>query len=345
MRNNNQNRSLQQAVRLMMQNSSYYFSRSFFQVYKNRTAVNIVNRLFENEKEMEPTLLALSLFPAIMWMLGAEDLDFLTSKIYLEDKSDGVESLEKSKIMIMEILGCEPKIVMENRKKYFSVLHEFADYLLDRINAVAENPTNGQYYGALLKYFYMEKTPDFPVTSYTINLYLPDAIRQLHKIAGEKIAVYINSILKEDEPIGNEELQYIYHNISLLIDEYSKIRWDAKNCDDKAVRLLACSSEDEMLAITESDSRYSQAYIIVQYITLIHNAIERLRTFPQHNIYNVVSKTIQYRQSQYSDFEIALMLNIPLSRYRQSIRIGMAALSAELFGLSCNVFLDMLTGC
>lgn len=345
MMKNNQDNSLQRAVKLMMQSSNYYFSRAFLQVDKNRTAVNIVNRLFETEKEMEPTLLALSLFPAIVWMLGAEDLDLLTSRIYTEEHTEEVESLEKSKIMITEILGCEPKIMMEHRKKYFSVLHEFADYFIDRINAVSLHPSNGRYYGALLKYFYLGHTPDVSVTSYTINLYLPDAIRQLHKIAGTKIAFYMNELLQEDEPVGNEELQFIYHNISLLIEEYTKIRWSAKNCDDKAVRLLACQSEEEMLEITESDSRYWQAYIIVQYITLIHNAIERLRTFPQHDIYSVVSKTIQCKQSQYSDSEIAMLLNIPLSRYRQSIRIGMAALSAELFGLNCNVFLDMLTGC
>lgn len=344
MGNLNQENSLQKAIDLMMQSSSYYFSRAFLQVDKHRTAVNIVNRLFESEKEMEPTLLSLSLFPAVIWMLGAEDLDLLTSKIYVEERSEEVESLEKSKKMITDILGCEPKIMMENRKRYFSVLHEFADYLLDKINAVSVHPSNGRYYGALLKYFYMGQNPDVSVTPYTINLYLPDAIRQLHNIAGKRLKEYMNVLLKGDEPTGSEELQFLYHNISLLIDEYTKIRWSAKNCDDRAVRLLACHSEDEMLEITESDSRYWQAYIIVQYITLIHNAIERLRTFPQHDVYDVVVKTIQCKQSQYSDSEIAILLNIPLSRYRQSIRIGMAALSAELFGLNCNVFLDMLTG-
>ena len=339
-----QSDAVKQAVDVILQSSSYYFSRAFLPVDKNRTAVNIVNRMFESEKELESTLLALSLMPVMVWMQGAEDLDKITERLYAS--SQEIELLVHSKALISDILDGEPAFVMERRKEYFKKLHTLVDLIIQKIDTVLKVfPENGARYADMLGYFYIGRPAKYTITAYTINLYLPDAIRLLDKIAGEEIRDILEDILKENQTNGNEELQYIYHNISLLLSEYSKIVWTAKNCDDKAVRLLGCKTEEEMLALTESDAKYYQAYIIVQYIVLIHNAIVRLKSFPQPNLYPVINAMISGKRENMTDSDIALGLNIPLCRYRQLSRMALAVLSAELFGLDCGVFIDILTDC
>lgn len=341
----NQSEAVAQAIDMLLKSSSYYFSRAFLLVAKNRTAVNLVNRMFESEKEMESTLITLSLFPVLMWMQGAEDLDAISNTVYERDES--IDLLTKSKSLIADILGDEPLLVMEKRKNYFDKLKKLVAYVTDKIdNVIGAYPCDGCHYADMLGYFYLGRPAKYSVTAYTIKIYLPEAIRLLHKVAGEEIKVGLDGILQSNSfSGGDEELQFIYHNISLLLEEYSKIKWAASNCDDKAVRLLACNSEEEMLKITQSDSRYWQAYTICQFITLIHNAIVRLKSFPYPGLYKVVYTMIDGKRKGQTDLEIAYLLDMPLSKYRQLIRIALAVLSAELFGIDCNIFIDILSDC
>lgn len=340
-----QSEAVSQAIDMLLKSSSYYFSRAFLLVAKNRTAVNLVNRMFESEKEMESTLITLSLFPVLMWMQGAEDLDAISNTVYERDES--IDLLTKSKSLIADILGDEPLLVMEKRKNYFDKLKKLVAYVTDKIdNVIGAYPCDGCHYADMLGYFYLGRPAKYSVTAYTIKIYLPEAIRLLHKVAGEEIKVGLDGILQSNSfSGGDEELQFIYHNISLLLEEYSKIKWAASNCDDKAVRLLACNSEEEMLKITQSDSRYWQAYTICQFITLIHNAIVRLKSFPYPGLYKVVYTMIDGKRKGQTDLEIAYLLDMPLSKYRQLIRIALAVLSAELFGIDCNIFIDILSDC
>lgn len=345
MHTTSQSEAVAQAVDVLLKSSSYYFSRAFLLVSKNRTAVNLVNRMFEAEKEMESTLITLSLMPVLVWMQGAEDLDVISNTVY--ERDENIDILSKSKNLIADILGDEPLLIMEKRKDYFNKLRSLVVYVTDKIDSVIGSyPGDGCHYADMLGYFYLGRPAKYSITAYTIKMYLPGAIRLLHKVGGEEIKVGLEGILQSNSLIGgDEELQFIYHNISLLLEEYTKIKWAASNCDDKAVRLLACNSEEEMLKITQSDSRYWQAYTICQFITLIHNAIIRLKSFPYPGLYKVVYTMIDGKRKGQTDIEIAYLLDMPLSKYRQLIRIALAVLSAELFGVDCNIFIDILSGC
>ena len=339
-----QSEAVTRAIDVLLASSSYYFSRAFLLVPKNRTAVNLVNRMFETEKEMEPTLITLSLMPVLIWMRGAEDLDKISNTIYESDKD--IELLNRSKRLISDILGDEPMLIMEKRKAYFERLNALVDFVIDKIdNVVGAYPTGGNHFADMLGYFYLGRSPQYSVTAYTIKAYLPDAIRILHRVAGNEINKRMEGLFQSySTDGGNEELEFAYHNISLLLEEYTKIKWAAQNCDDKAVRLLACNNEAEMLKVTESDSRYWQADTIVQFITLIHNAIVRLKEFPAPGLYKVVCTMLDEKRKGHTDAEIAYCLDMPICKYRKQARIAMAVLSAELFGIDCDIFLDVLSG-
>lgn len=335
--------AMTQAIQVVMKGSSYYLSRSFFNVQKCRTATNIVNRLFENEPELEPTLLALSLLPVMDWMLGAKNLDAMSSVVF-GHVSDNIMVLDRTKELIADILDGRPRLTLQRREEYFNHLTEIVQYVKSKIVALGSFPKRGKTYAALIRYFYLGESTDIvTITAHNINNFLPDAIRVLHSMMRERISELVGSVLLDTVPDDQDtELQYVYHNTMILLEEYAKIKWSAQNADDKAVQLLACDTQEEMLKLTESDTKYSQAYIIVQYIILIHNAIERLQTFPMPEVYTVVKASIEKKQMQYSDSDIAIMLKMPMTKYRMLVRAGMAALSAELYGTDCNVFLDML---
>lgn len=335
------------AVSLMMQRSSYYFYRSYIGRDKSRTAVRICNDLFASRKtkNLESTLLTLALLPSMEWMLQAESLNNMSGDIFGDEKQgERIACLVKTQEMLMDIAGCEPRLLLSRRQDYFARLRTLVETVKQKIKAIDYYPNHGHMYCDLLSYFYLSaagKNVDTSITTYNVNTYLPDAISLLHDMLQASIPGLINTIIESDAPKGDADLQYVYHNTLLLVDEYCKILWYANSSDDKAMQLLSCDTETEMLELTQSDTKYYQAYIIVEYVKLIHNAIELLKSFPQP-IYDVVARTIAMRPKNCSETDIANSLNMSLTAYRTSCKNGMAVLSTVLFGYNCDVFLDML---
>lgn len=333
------------AVELLMKNSSYNFVNSFCTVERCKTAREIVNDLFESDKSIEATLLALSLFPIMKWMLRAENLDKKTEDVLCHGGTGELSKILQSQSILVKVSGIEPAFLLENRRKYFAILHEIFDVLTDGFKKVREFPENGDFYCELLKYFYSGDSRFTKVSFYKVSKFLKPAIYVYAGICNEKLKELVPHLIDMSEPRDTAELQYVYHNIPLLLSEYSKVVWHTKNSNDKAVKLLRCKTESEMMTITESDSKYCQAYLIVEYIKLIHNAIGLLAEFPSNNLYIVVDTTMKMRrEKRVKENDIAEAIGMPISAYRKNLKLGMTALSAILFGCDCNSFVDILTG-
>ena len=137
----------------------------------------------------------------------------------------------------------------------------------------------------------------------------------------------------------------VYHNTTLLLKEYNRILWYAQTSDDKAMKLLNCGSEKEMIEITESDGKFCQAYLIVEYAKLISGAVEMVREFPIYGeeYYKILMSILDSKQQKVRDEMLAQKIGMSTYTYSVKKRRALAVLGSILWGCDGDTFVRLLT--
>ena len=161
---------------------------------------------------------------------------------------------------------------------------------------------------------------------------------------GEEIEELLDVILS-GAVLSDDEMAYVYHNITLLLKEYNRIVWRANNSDDRALRLLSCETEDEMLEITSKDEKYRQAYLIVEYIKFINGAIEMVKSFPVNGkeYYDIIKTIVDLKPQNISDEVSSRELGMSTYTYSVKKRRALSVLSSILWGCDGDAFVRLLT--
>ncbi len=81
------------------------------------------------------------------------------------------------------------------------------------------------------------------VGRYQVNKCTNQLLHILADQYGEKISAVLDELLAE-ETFNDKEMEFIYHNVDLLLRECNRIAWMAQNADDRAMKLLACSKRN-----------------------------------------------------------------------------------------------------
>lgn len=299
-----------------------------------------LNELIADEPDLQDVAVALAIYPALKWSMHGADADVVMSRMCKSDEE--LRRLGNVQKVLVAATGFEPRFLLENRKRYFDACSELIRLLEKAIKKVGEYPNVGKVYQSILKLFLMDSKEE--PTKYIVNRYVKDAVRLVYECYGEEIEELLDVILS-GAVLPDDEMAYVYHNITLLLKEYNRIVWRANNSDDRALRLLSCETEDEMLEITSKDEKYRQAYLIVEYIKFINGAIEMVKSFPVNGkeYYDIIKTIVDLKPQNISDEVSSRELGMSTYTYSVKKRRALSVLSSILWGCDGDAFVRLLT--
>lgn len=320
----------------------YCFYRSFSAHPKAKAATKRCNEIITKAPELQGVVVALNLAPAFRWLLArARTLDHVMTRVYENNEYTG--RLSKAQEMLVSVSGEQPHLFFKQREQYYTDCARLLSLLEAEIKHLQGYPGKGQVYFDILDSLFLHDRDGKDVSVYLLNQNIQSAIDLLYEDAGEAIDTILDRILDEHSA-SSAELAYLYHNIDVLIREYSRIVWDAGRSNDKAVQLLDCKTEAEMLAITKKDKKYEQAYLIAEYVKFIKSAVALVREFPGGEEYfPALAATFRYKPQNVCDKEIAETLGISQYTYATRKKRAYAIFGAILWGHTGNAFLNILT--
>lgn len=317
------------------------FSRSFSRNPVSTLMTRRLNELIAKFPDLQDTAIALIIYPALQWMLGGKNIDAVMSRLCNDD--EGLSRLGNVQEILSNVTTVQPKLLLKNRTAYFEPCEKLISLIDSTIAKITDYPDTGKVYEELLRVFTNPNIEIFP-SKYTINKHFKDAVTLFHEMQGEEIEELMDSILS-GITYSDSELAYVYHNIDMLLKEYNRMVWRAHNSDDRAMQLLSCKSEEEMLEITKYDDMYCQAYILVEYIKFISGAVEMVKSFPNGGIeyYSILKGIIELKSQKLSDEAIARELGLSTYSFSVKRRRALSVLGSILWGCDGDTFVKLLT--
>lgn len=328
-------------AQMIEKDRGYVFYRSYSQNPRAKTATKRCNEIMASKPELQGVVVAFNLMPVIRWLLNkARHLDEIMDKVYSDDRCAGrLAGVQK---MLVSVSGEEPSLFFSRREKYYKNCETLLALIENELEHLKEYPAKGKTYYEILFSLYMSDTSATTVSNYILNKSFENAISLVYEDIGDEIDRILDEII-EDEPCTTAELAYLYHNVDVLIREYARIAWEAGKSDDKALQLLSCKSEEEMLRITHKDQKYEQAYLLVEYIKTIKGAVNLVHQFPGGDDYfSVLTATFKFRPQGYTDQDIADILEMSTYSYITKRKRAYTVLGAILWGHTGNAFITIL---
>lgn len=303
--------------------------------------VRRANDVIENIPETQDTIIALLLYPALKWILNAKEVDCIMGNICYEDEA--IEQLKKVQGIIKNTTGISANLLLKKRDAYFGACETLVNLIDKIIDDISTYPYNGLVYSEILTSTISSSPVTVPSKHY-VNKYFEDMVYLVSTRYGDQITKVLDEILS-GKMQSDDELNYVYHNIDLLMREYTKIVWMARVSNDKALRLLACKTEAEMLEITKKDDTYRQAYVIVEYIKFIRSAVELVKSFPNgdNDYYTILKSLVDVKPGKNNNSVIAKELGMSYYSFSSKKRRALGILSAVLWGCDGDIFVRFLT--
>lgn len=319
----------------------FYLSRTFLNCEPSYLFAKRMNELIDKNPDMQDIIVAFSIMPALKWLLKSKSINLVVENVTTGNHE--IDQLKNIQYIITEASGVETKLFLENRQRYFAACEELVRVLEQTIEFIGMYPVHGEIYQSILNVFAGETDNDVP-SNYIIKKYIDDMFEIVYEEAGEKIEAALEEVLSVHYTAEDPELAHLFHNVKVLLEEYSRICWKAQYSDDKAIRLLQCRTAEEMLAITESDEKYRQAYTVVEFIKFINGAIEQLQTFPLNgdDYYRIIKSIVEIKTRKVSDAEIAKSLDMSTYSYSVKRRRAFLVLGSILWGCDGDAFIKLL---
>lgn len=314
-------------------------------VFDESSIYKLIKCRFEYVLDMWPnltnTVIALAIYPALKWNLKGKEIDAVTARI--SKSNQNIKALEQTQSLLVKTSGVQPKLLLSRREEYFKNCEELVSLLEKNVDIIRTFPDHGEiYYRSLCAVMgypdHKYQKSDLPKERF------PDAVNLLSDLCGTRIDKLLNAIL-DGYVVDDEEQTLLYHNTTMLLKEYNRILWYAKYSDDKAMRLLACKDEAEMLALTESDSKYDQAFLLVEYMKLITGAVEIVKEFPLEGeeYYNILTAILDTKPQKVSDQVLGTQIGMSTFSFSKKKRRALSLLGCVLWGCDGDTFIRLLT--
>lgn len=305
-----------------------------------RSAVNRLNEIVIEEPQAKNVVIGLTLYPAFTWLSTCYGTEQAGHDVQLE-------KLSQIQGMLHEVSGLRPVFQLKEREKYIALVRNLVSLVEGTIRAIESYPRFGvQYFEALNTLFYSgdtEETFDNEPSRYIMKRYLKPAIKALATNFGSLYDEAVETLFAKNM-IGDSQFHFVYHNTELLLREYITIIWRESASEDKAVKLLLCESEEEMLAITSSDRKYTEASYIVEFMRVIQGAIELVRTYPKNGEeYHEILQWITDKESiGVLESELAKRLGLSHAAFSQRKKRAIKVLSFILWGCDSDELLSLI---
>lgn len=259
-------------------------------VNRSRVFARHANRMACKGSNEKFVVIALLCYPALQWLLKAQDIDALIEKLKEENEDESVWRMSNiQRILESSMGGCKPQLRLEMRKLFFARCQQLVDEIDEAMNkAVFMNPSSKPSRISLAMAMLRGSILDSdPVTAVTIRNNFDSIIEDVTTIAGDAIKPLVMQLAPNEGEAKTAEAAYLYHNTEVLLREYSRIVNPSVADENRSLRILAQGGNT-----LESDARCHQAQVLVQYAQLIRGAIELVKDFPgDSKLYDVLSLT------------------------------------------------------
>ena len=101
-----------------------------------------MNDILEDSPEMTDVVLALAVYPALVWNLKGKEIRSVMERISTENTE--VQALKATQKLLVKASGVEPSLFLERRQAYFDACEAFIKILDKKIEKVREFPEGGE---------------------------------------------------------------------------------------------------------------------------------------------------------------------------------------------------------
>lgn len=270
-------------------------------VNRSRVFARHANRMACKGSNEKFVVIALLCYPALQWLLKAQDIDALIEKLKEENEDESVWRMSNiQRILESSMGGCKPQLRLEMRKLFFARCQQLVDEIDEAMNKAvfmnpASKPSRISLAMAMLRGSILDSDP---VTAVTIRNNFDSIVEDVTAIAGDAIKPLVMQLAPNEGEAKTAEAAYLYHNTEVLLREYSRIVNPSVADENRSLRILAQGGNT-----LESDARCHQAQVLVQYAQLIRGAIELVKDFPgDSKLYDVLMVADSYTgAAQYAE--------------------------------------------
>lgn len=319
---------------------NFYFHTLLTQSSRHKGAAMKLNGLVEESPELSSTVLGLAMYPAYKWLDSLQELDIFTSDI-LDDER--FMQLSKIQGMLHDVTGYKPEFKLAERERHYKCISKLVNLVENAIDAIKQYPKYGMEFYRMLHDIFIRYNEPTDTSGYIVKKYLKASIITIHERYGSDFKDVMQELFHKVEHSDNQ-LEYAFHNTELLLNEYTRIMWCGHTYDDKAVQLLGCGSVDDMLDITCSDEKYSEASHIVEFMKLIRTSIEYVRVFPKYGdrLYEILQRISDSKFSHLDDGSHAKQMDVSPASFSRRRRKAIRVLSFVLWGFDAEELLGIV---
>ena len=312
-------------------------------VNRSRVFARHANRIACKGSNEKFVVIALLCYPALQWLLKAQDIDALIEKLKEENEDESVWRMSNiQRILESSMGGCKPQLRLEMIKLFFARCQQLVDEIDEAMNKAvfmnpASKPSRISLAMAMLRGSILDSDP---VTAVTIRNNFDSIVEDVTAIAGDAIKPLVMQLAPNEGEAKTAEAAYLYHNTEVLLREYSRIVNPSVADENRSLRILAQGGNT-----LESDTRCHQAQVLVQYAQLIRGAIELVKDFPgDSKLYDVLMLVVneKYGANGTDEAKLAEQVGINSSYFSEKKHRAFTALSALLWGCDIESLLSLL---
>lgn len=351
-------RCQQLAQAIMLESDSPAIKRTFVTmngtVDINRSIVKNANALIQKGGTTRSVTEALLILPAVKWLIKAKRIDdviaaFSDSAIpeYCTESKELRRLVEMQEILDMDSHGSS-RLRLERRAQFIERSEELVQTVEKAVSKTVYTCPGKQSKVTLAGCLLRGKITECDsLTSRHVSRYFGEIVEDVEGFSGERIAYLMERLVPAEVP-EEAELAYLYHNVDILMREYSRILYPNSDSEvhNAVMRLLASSNESVRLKYKTELKRSrveEQAYFLIDYIRLIRGAVEMTRTFPgDEMLFQVLIALLGKGNYSLSDEELAKELNISAAYFSTKKYRAMKLLGAILWGCDAGILLQLL---
>ena len=201
-------------------------------VNRSRVFARHANRMACKGSIEKFVVIALLCYPALQWLLKAQDIDALIEKLKEENEDESVWRMSNiQRILESSMGGCKPQLRLEMRKLFFARCQQLVDEIDEAMNKAvfmnpASKPSRISLAMAMLRGSILDSDP---VTAVTIRNNFDSIVEDVTAIAGDAIKPYAQCA--KGKAYNRRMLVLFHRNLSGSVHEKpSDIRCRSLGC-------------------------------------------------------------------------------------------------------------------
>lgn len=211
-------------------------------VNRSRVFARRANEMASKGGNEKFVVIALMCYPALQWILQAQDIDRLVEELREQNPDESVSRMSNiQRVLESSLGGCKPQLRLEMRKVFFARCQQLVDAVDEAMNAaVFHNPKSKagkiSLAMALLRGSILETDP---VTAVTIRTHFDSIIEDVAAMAGDTIKPLVMQLAPNEGNAESSEAAFLFHNTEVLLKEYSRIANPSSVDENRSLRILA----------------------------------------------------------------------------------------------------------